>query len=86
MNGFNFTERVRKVLQFAREEAVELHHEYVGTEHMLPALCREGEMEIPEGDAQQRFAAMVNPPVSAIMTCKNVFVVYWEQHGETFKF
>lgn len=43
MNGYNFTERVRKVLQFAREEAVELHHEYVGTEHILLGLCREGE-------------------------------------------
>jgi ATP-dependent Clp protease ATP-binding subunit ClpC len=43
MNGFNFTERVRKVLQFAREEAIELHHEYVGTEHILLGLCREGE-------------------------------------------
>ena len=43
MNGYNFTERVRKVLQLAREEAVALHHEYVGTEHMLLGLCAEGE-------------------------------------------
>ena len=43
MNGYNFTERVRKVLQFAREEAYGLHHEYVGTEHLLLGLCREGE-------------------------------------------
>jgi ATP-dependent Clp protease ATP-binding subunit ClpA len=35
MNGFNFTERVRKVLQQAREEAFSLHHQYVGTEHIL---------------------------------------------------
>ena len=38
MNGFNFTEGVRKVLAMAREEAVRLHHEYVGTEHMLLAM------------------------------------------------
>ena len=43
MNGYNFTERVRRVLQLAREEAFELHHEYVGTEHILLGLCREGE-------------------------------------------
>ena len=43
MNGYNFTERVRKVLAFAREEAVRLRHEYVGTEHQLLALLREGE-------------------------------------------
>ena len=43
MNGYNFTERVRKVLQMAREEAQRLHHEYVGTEHVLLGLIREGE-------------------------------------------
>jgi ATP-dependent Clp protease ATP-binding subunit ClpC len=43
MNGYNFTERVRKVLAMAREEAERLRHEYVGTEHILLGLIREGE-------------------------------------------
>ena len=43
MNGYNFTDRVRKVLQMAREEAARLHHEYIGTEHILLGLIREGE-------------------------------------------
>jgi ATP-dependent Clp protease ATP-binding subunit ClpC len=43
MQGYNFTERVRKVLAMAREEAVRLNHEYVGTEHILLGLIREGE-------------------------------------------
>ena len=43
MRGFNFTERVRKVLAMAREEAFRLKHEYVGTEHILLGLIREGE-------------------------------------------
>jgi ATP-dependent Clp protease ATP-binding subunit ClpA len=43
MNGYNFTDRVRKVLQIAREEAARLQHEYVGTEHILLAILREGE-------------------------------------------
>src|SRR3989440_719722 len=43
MNGYNCTERVRKVLAMAREEAARLHHEYVGTEHILLGLIREGE-------------------------------------------
>jgi ATP-dependent Clp protease ATP-binding subunit ClpC len=42
MNGFNFTERVRRVLQHAREEATALRHEYVGTEHILLALVEGG--------------------------------------------
>src|SRR5262245_52600253 len=43
MNGYNFTERVRTVLAMAREEAARLHHEYVGTEHIMLGLIREGE-------------------------------------------
>ncbi len=39
----NFTDRVRKVLSMAREEATRLHHDYVGTEHILLGLIREGE-------------------------------------------
>jgi ATP-dependent Clp protease ATP-binding subunit ClpC len=43
VRGYNFTERVRKVLAMAREEAARLHHEYVGTEHILLGVIREGE-------------------------------------------
>src|SRR6266513_6182054 len=43
MNCYNFTDRVRKVLQLAREEAHRLGHDYVGTEHILLGLIREGE-------------------------------------------
>jgi len=43
MQGYNFTERVRKVLAMAREESARLNHEYVGTEHILLGLLREGE-------------------------------------------
>ena len=38
-----FTERARKVLSFAQEEAQRLQHNFVGTEHLLLALVREGE-------------------------------------------
>ena len=41
--NYNFTDRVRKVLAMAREEAIRLQHDYVGTEHMLLGLIREGE-------------------------------------------
>jgi ATP-dependent Clp protease ATP-binding subunit ClpC len=43
VNGYNFTGRVRKVLAMAREEAARIHYEYVGTEHILLGLVREGE-------------------------------------------
>lgn len=44
MNRFDkFTERARKVLTLAQQEAVELKHNYIGTEHLLLGLVREGE-------------------------------------------
>lgn len=38
-----FTERARKVLTLAQEEAQRLQHNYIGTEHLLLGLVREGE-------------------------------------------
>ena len=38
-----FTERVRKGLFLARDEASRLQHEYIGTEHLLLGIVREGE-------------------------------------------
>src|SRR5919107_4006267 len=38
-----FTERARKVLQLAQEEAQRFNHNYIGTERLLLGLVREGE-------------------------------------------
>jgi ATP-dependent Clp protease ATP-binding subunit ClpC len=38
-----FTDRVKKVMQIAREEAVRLGNDYVGTEHLLLGLVKEGD-------------------------------------------
>jgi len=38
-----FTERVKKVLFLARDEAGRLQHDYIGTEHFLLGIVREGE-------------------------------------------
>lgn len=38
-----FTERARKVVLLAREEAKRFNHDYIGTEHILLGLIREGE-------------------------------------------
>jgi ATP-dependent Clp protease ATP-binding subunit ClpC len=43
-NSFDrFTERARKVLTLAQEEAQRFNHNYIGTEHLLLGLVREGE-------------------------------------------
>ncbi len=38
-----FTERARKVILLAKEEARRFNHDYIGTEHILLGLIREGE-------------------------------------------
>jgi len=37
-----FTDRARKVMQLARQEAQRFNHEYIGTEHILLGLVQEG--------------------------------------------
>jgi ATP-dependent Clp protease ATP-binding subunit ClpC len=39
----NFSSRVQMVIQFSRDEALRLGHDYIGTEHLLLGLIREGE-------------------------------------------
>src|SRR5665213_2109923 len=77
MNGYNFTERVRKVLAMAREEAAELRHEHVGTEHILLGLIREGEgvaaavlqnLSVDLDDVQQKIEETVKKGKAATAT------------------
>ena len=39
----NFSDRVKDVISFSREEAIRLGHDYIGPEHLLLGLIREGE-------------------------------------------
>ncbi|KAK3582602.1 hypothetical protein CHS0354_024156 [Potamilus streckersoni] len=46
MNGEysgNFSNRVKEVIQYSREEAFRLGHDYIGTEHLILGIIREGE-------------------------------------------
>ena len=43
ISGEKFTEKLRLVLDFSQEEARELRHNDIGTEHLLLGLLREGE-------------------------------------------
>ena len=38
-----FSPRVKDVITYSREEALRLSHDYIGTEHLLLGLIREGE-------------------------------------------
>ncbi len=39
----NFTSRVSKVIRYSKEEAMRLGHDYIGTEHLLLGIIKEGE-------------------------------------------
>ena len=57
-----FTERVRKVIYLAREEAARLQHDYIGTEHLLLGIIREGEGIAADGAQQPRARPRPDPP------------------------
>ncbi len=55
-----FTEPARRVLTLAQEEARRLNHNYIGTEHLLLGLVREG-----EGDAARVLGNLGVQPAKA---------------------
>jgi len=42
MDG-NFSDRLQDVIRLSREEALRLGHDYIGTEHLLLGIIREGQ-------------------------------------------
>src|SRR5206468_1683725 len=55
-----FTDRARKVVVLAQEEARMLNHNYIGTEHILLGLIHEGEGEGVAGQVLQKLGADLN--------------------------
>src|SRR5438105_4838408 len=63
-----FTERAKKVLTMAQEEAERAHHSYIGTEHLLLGLLRERDglaakvldnLGVSIGDVRQRIESVL---------------------------
>jgi len=70
MTGYNFTDRVRRALVQAREEAQRLHHEAVGPEHVLLGVIKEGNgvaitalerLHIDPSEVRERIVAKAPP-------------------------
>ena len=40
---YKFTNRAKKVIEIANDKSIELGHNYIGTEHILYGLVKEGE-------------------------------------------
>jgi ATP-dependent Clp protease ATP-binding subunit ClpC len=73
--NYNFTDRVRKVLAMAREDAAKLSHDYVAAEHFLLGMLRENEgvgvtilqhLDIDLRDLADRLRAALKPGTATI--------------------
>ncbi len=71
-----FTERVRKVIYLARDEANRLQHDYIGTEHLLLGIVREGDgiaarvlqkLDLDLDQIQQAIEHIVKPSGGTLM-------------------
>lgn len=65
-----FTDRARSVLTLAQQEARSMHHAFIGTEHILLGLLREGEgvggealshLGVSYGPARQKIEEIIGP-------------------------
>ena len=78
MPAFNrFTERARKVILLAKEEAKKLNHDYIGTEHILLGLIKEGEgvaaavlnsLGLEAGAIREEVEKLVQPGPATVMS------------------
>ena len=56
-----FTERARRVLTLAQEEAHRFNHNYIGTEHILLGLVARGRRRCRQGPLKPRCRAEQGP-------------------------
>ena len=79
----NFSPRVKEVITFSRDEALRLGHDYIGTEHIMLGLLREGQgeaitillnLDIDLAFLRNRFEALVpeNPNAAFNAEKKNI--------------
>jgi ATP-dependent Clp protease ATP-binding subunit ClpA len=70
-----FTPRAKKVLELSLREALQLSHSYIGTEHILLGLIREGEgvgtnvierLDVDLGQLRQEVFALLSGTVESI--------------------
>jgi ATP-dependent Clp protease ATP-binding subunit ClpC len=79
-----FSPRVKDVITFSREEALRLGHEYIGTEHLLLGMIREGEgvgikllknLEVNLSELRKHIEQTISVPTRKINSLANIPLV-----------
>ena len=80
-----FTDRAKKVMNLARQEAQRFNHEYLGTEHVLLGLVQEGsgvaanvlkQMGVKKGDTVAIYLPMIPEALIAFLACSRIGAVH----------
>ena len=75
-----FSNRVKEVISLSREEALRLGHDYIGTEHLLLGMIREGEgvaiellrkLSVPASDLRDAIEKATHSTASTVMKKAN---------------
>jgi len=79
-----FSPRVKDVIAFSREEALRLGHDYIGTEHLLLGMIREGEgsgikilrtLGVPLDELRREIEKSIRPQIKNTMSLGNIPLV-----------
>lgn len=79
-----FSPRVKDVITYSREEALRLGHEYIGTEHLLLGMIREGEgmgikilssLGVPIADLRKEIETSIRPTTRSTGNLVNIPLV-----------
>ena len=75
----NFSPRVKDVIAFSKEEALRLGHDFIGTEHLMLGLLRDGDgkainilnaMDIDLGQLRRK-VEILNPAIPGVIGISN---------------
>jgi len=79
-----FSPRVKDVLSYSREEAIRLGHDYIGTEHLILGMIRDGEgvgikilntLGVDVNDLRKELEATIRPHSKANVNMANIPIV-----------
>ena len=82
----NFSPRVKDVIAYSKEEALRLGHDFIGTEHLMLGLLRDGsgkaidilsalEVDLNHLRRKVEILSPANPTLSLLLTKKRTYIL-----------